>query len=110
LGTSLPELVTSIVAALHGHPAVAIRNVVGSNLFNFLGVSGVIGLISIVSVPGQIVFFDVWVMLGATAVLFLVLVMSWRIPRSTGLLLLITFIGYVFVQTYGVKNTMVFFG
>jgi cation:H+ antiporter len=75
LGTSLPELVTSIVAALHGHLAVAIRNVVGSNLFNILGVSGVIGLISIVSVPGQIVFFDVWVMLGASAVLFLVLLL-----------------------------------
>jgi len=75
LVTSLPELVTSIVAAFRGHPSVAIGNVIGSNLFNILGVGGVIGLISIVSVPGQIVFFDVWVMLGATAVLFLVLLL-----------------------------------
>ena len=99
-----------MVTSIHGYTAVAIRNVVGSNLFNILGCGGVIGLISNVLVPAQIVFFDVWVMLGATAVLFLVLIMNWQIPRSTGLLLLIAYIGYVFVQTYGVKNTMVFFG
>ena len=110
LGTSLPELVPSIVAAFRGHPAVAIGNVIGSNLFNILRVGGIIRLTSNVPVPSQIVFFDLLVMLGATAVLFPVLVMNWRIPRSTGLLLLISYIGYVFVQTFGVKNTMVLFG
>jgi cation:H+ antiporter len=110
LGTSLPELVTSMVAAFRGHPAVAIGNVIGSNLFNVLGVGGVIGLVTDVPVPEQIVSFDLWVMLAATAVLFPVLVMNWRIPRLTGMLLLILYIGYVFIQAYGVKNTIALLG
>jgi cation:H+ antiporter len=110
LGTSLPELVTSLVAAFRGHPAVAIGNVIGSNLFNILGVGGVIGLVTNIPVPEQLISFDLWVMLGATAVLFPVLVLNWRIPRSTGMLLLILYIGYVSVQVYGVKTTMAMFG
>ena len=110
LGTSLPELVTSIVAAFRGHAAVAIGNVIGSNLFNILGVGGIIGVITNIPVPEQLISFDLWVMLGATVVLFPVLVLNWRIPRSTGLLLLMFYIGYISVQAYGVKNTMAIFG
>ncbi|MDE0993580.1 MAG: calcium/sodium antiporter [Rhodospirillales bacterium] len=110
LGTSLPELAASLVAAFRGHPAVAIGNVIGSNLFNLLGVGGVLGLVANIPVPGQILSFDLWIMFGATAVLFPVLVLGWRVPRVTGAVLLLCYIGYVSIQAYGVENAMALLG
>ena len=110
LGTSLPELAASLVAAFRGHPAVAIGNVIGSNLFNILGVGGVLGLVANIPVPEQIISFDLWIMLGATAVLFPILVLNWRIPRITGAVLLMSYVGYVWIQAYGVENTMTLLG
>jgi len=69
LGTSLPELVTSVVAALRGHSEVAYGNVVGSNIFNVLGIVGVTATLRPVPVPAELAAFDTWVMLGAVAVL-----------------------------------------
>lgn len=109
LGTSLPELAASLVAAFRGHPAVAIGNVIGSNLFNILGVGGIIGLVATVPVPDQIVQFDIWVMFISTAVLFPVLVLNWRIPRITGAVLLVFYVVYVSVQAYGVENARALF-
>ena len=110
LGTSLPELATCLVAAFRGKPAVAIGNVIGSNLFNLLGVGGVLGLVANIPVPGQILSFDLWIMFGATAVFFPVLVLGWRVPRVTGAVLLLCYIGYVSIQAYGVENTMALLG
>ena len=110
LGTSLPELATCLVAAFRGKPAVAIGNVIGSNLFNLLGVGGVLGLGANIPVPGQILSFDLWIMFGATAVFFPVLVLGWRVPRVTGAVLLLCYIGYVSIQAYGVENTMALLG
>ncbi|NQW00323.1 MAG: calcium/sodium antiporter [Rhodospirillales bacterium] len=110
LGTSLPELAASLVAAFRGHPAVAIGNVIGSNLFNILGIGGVIGLVAVVPVPAQIVQFDIWVMFVSTAVLFPVLVLHWRLPRITGVLLLVAYIGYVWIQAFGVADALALFG
>lgn len=106
LGTSLPELAASLVAAFRGHPAVAIGNVIGSNLFNILGIGGVIGLVAVVPIPEQIVTFDLWVMLVSTAVLFPVLVMNCRIPRITGFGLLVAYVVYIWAQAYGVENAL----
>ena len=110
LGTSLPELAASLVAALRGHPAVAIGNVIGSNLFNILGVAGVIGVVGSIPVPAQIIEFDLWVMLASTLVLFPVLILNWRIPKITGACLLILYLGYVWIQAFGVEKAMAFLG
>ncbi len=110
LGTSLPELAASLVAAFRGHPAVAIGNVIGSNLFNILGIGGVIGLVATIPVPAQIISFDIWIMFLSTAVLFPVLVLDWRIPRFTGALLLVAYIAYVWAQAYGVDNVRALMG
>lgn len=110
LGTSLPELAASLVAAFRGHPAVAIGNVIGSNLFNILGIGGVIGLVAVVPIPAQILSFDLWVMVISTAVLFPVLVMNCRVPRITGVCLLIGYVAYVSAQAYGVENAMALLG
>ena len=110
IGTSLPELAASLVAAFRGHPAVAIGNVIGSNLFNILGVGGILGLVATIPVPAQIIEFDLWVLLASTLVLFPILVLNWRVPRITGVLLLVTYIGYVWVQAFGVENAMALLG
>jgi cation:H+ antiporter len=62
IGTSLPELAASVVAARHGEPDIAIGNVVGSNIFNLLGVLAFPGLIHPAAVPGEVLSRDYPVM------------------------------------------------
>jgi cation:H+ antiporter len=106
LGTSLPELAASIVAALRGHPALAIGNVVGSNLFNILGVGGVIASVATIPVAAQIAEFDIWVMALTTAFVLPILFLGWRVPRLAGGILLVGYIGYVWTQAIGVEKVM----
>ena len=89
LGTSLPELATSLVAILRRHGDVAIGNIVGSTLFNLLGILGITALITPLSVPEDIVRFDVWVMLTAMLALALFARTGWRITRVEGGILLL---------------------
>ncbi|MDW4497409.1 calcium/sodium antiporter [Sulfitobacter sp. D35] len=94
LGTSLPELATSVVAALRRQPEVAFGNVVGSNIFNVLGILGVTALVTPIAVPPQIAATDVWVMLGATLALILVALRG-TLGRATGAVLLTGYAAYV---------------
>lgn len=66
IGTSLPELVTSVVAAARGKSDLALGNVVGSNIYNLLGILGVTALIQPIAVPTEIAGFDIWIMALAT--------------------------------------------
>ncbi len=95
VGTSLPELVTSIVAAYRGQNDVAFGNIVGSNLFNLLGILGVTAVIHPLEVPPSIVAFDVWVMVAATAMLVAVSVTSWRIHRIEGAAMIVAYAAYI---------------
>ncbi len=90
IGTSLPELTISIIAATRGHSDVALGNVIGSNLSNILVILGITSLFGPIPIGGQIPWFDVWVMLAATIVLIPVLVSGWSISRreATGFLTL----------------------
>ena len=69
VGTSMPELVTSVMAALRKHADVAYGNIVGSNIFNVLFILGATSIIQPIDMPSQIAAFDIWVMLAATALL-----------------------------------------
>ena len=95
VGTSLPELVTSAVAARRGEGDVAFGNIVGSNLFNILGILGTTALVAPIAVPAEIARFDIWIMLGATAALIGATVTGWRICRWEGALLLLAYAGYL---------------
>jgi cation:H+ antiporter len=88
VGTSMPELVTSVIAARKGQGDVAFGNIVGSNIFNILGILGVTALVRPMEVPSEIIQLDVWVMLGATALLFVIARLGWIISRRDGALLL----------------------
>ncbi len=104
VGTSLPELATTIVAAWHRHGDVAVGNIVGSNMFNILGVMGVTALVAPVPVPQQILHFDAWVML-AVAVVMLLLVMYGRpIGRLVGCVFSVVYGAYVAAQFYGLSG------
>ena len=95
IGTSLPELVTSIVAAARGQSDVAFGNVVGSNIYNLLGILGVTALVQPIPVPAEIARLDIWVMLAATVVLLVVTVTGWRITRREGGLMLGGYAAYL---------------
>jgi len=94
-GTSLPELMTAAVAALRGHSDIALGNVIGSNIYNILAILGVASLLGPVDIDPQLRSVDLWVMLAATAALFLPLFVARRVGRTYGLLLLAGYIGYL---------------
>ncbi len=104
LGTSLPELAASVVAAYRGHADVALGNVVGSNLFNVVGIVGVVALVVPLPVGEQILAFDLWVMLGVTIILIPFLIKGWRFGRLPASVFLLAYIGYIALQGYGVGN------
>ncbi|NJO38025.1 MAG: sodium:calcium antiporter, partial [Rhizobiales bacterium] len=95
VGTSLPELVTTVIAAIKRQGDIAFGNIIGSNIFNSLGILGATAVVQPIVVPGDIVAFDIWVMLAATAALILFAVTGWRINRLEGGLLLTGYAGYL---------------
>lgn len=84
IGTSLPELVTSVMAAIRKQADVAMGNVIGSNIFNILSILGITALIAPMDVPSQLLTFDLWVMLGVAALLVPFAVMGRDITRIVG--------------------------
>ncbi len=95
IGTSLPELVTSIMAILRKQGDVAFGNIVGSNIFNILGILGVTALVQPLSVPPEILRLDIWVMLGATLLLLVFSRTGWRLGRLEGTALLAGYLIYL---------------
>jgi cation:H+ antiporter len=94
VGTSLPELITSVMAALRRESDLAFGNIIGSNIYNILGIMGVTALVHPIPIPPQIAQFDVWVMVAATLALIFA-VLAWRrIGRGTGLVFLGAYAAY----------------
>ncbi|WP_196490042.1 calcium/sodium antiporter [Erythrobacter donghaensis] len=94
VGTSLPELIACIVAVLRKHADVALGNVVGSNIYNILGILGITAMIKPIAVPSEIAAFDIWAMLGVTALLLVQLRSGWRLSRREGAVLIALYIAY----------------
>ncbi len=95
VGTSLPELSASVTAALRGRSDVAIGNVIGSNLFNLLGIIGVAGLVAPLPVPAAMLRYDLWAMLAATLLLAPVLLSGRAVTRPIGAFLVATYAAFV---------------
>ena len=98
IGTSLPELTVSIVAAYRGHSDVCIGNVLGSNVFNLFGILGVTAIITPVPFADKFITFDLWVLLGVTFLLVIALLTGQRVSRSAAMLLLVLYCAYVASQ------------
>ena len=95
IGTSLPELAATAVAAWRRHTDVAVGNVLGSNLFNVLLILGAASLAAPLPFAAEFVRVDLWVMLGAGIVLIPVMVTNWHISRGEGALLLVLYAAYI---------------
>ena len=97
VGTSLPEIATSVLAGLRGERDVAVGNVVGSNLFNLLCVLGLTAVLPPRGVPVEpaAIHFDLPVMVAAAAVCLPIFFTGGRISRGEGGLLLAYFVAYM---------------
>lgn len=95
VGTSLPELITCVVAAFKGHDELSIGNLVGSNIFNMLLVIGAAGIVRPLTISDRMAGMDYWLMLGIS-VLFSVFVFVFkRVNRPAGVILLLSYVGYL---------------
>lgn len=95
IGTSLPELATTLMAAMRREGGVALGNILGSNLFNLLLILGVAGVIGPMTVPPEMLRLDLWVMLGAALVLAPFIWSGRPVGRLFGAVLLLTYGGYL---------------
>ncbi|MBR5730176.1 MAG: calcium/sodium antiporter [Prevotella sp.] len=93
-GTSLPELATSVVAALKGRSAIAIGNVIGSNVFNILMILGITGVICPMDLKG-ITLIDFSVLVGSILLLWLFTFTKYTVARWEGAVLTLIFAGYM---------------
>lgn len=101
IGTSLPELATTVMAALRRQADVALGNVIGSNMFNLLGIIGVAGLVGPIAVDPAFLQFDLWVMLAASLVLVPFVYLNQNINRVWGIALTALYAVYLFVVLVG---------
>ncbi|MBF9048687.1 calcium/sodium antiporter [Roseobacter sp. HKCCD9010] len=95
IGTSLPELATTVMAAIRQHAEVAIGNVIGSNMFNLLAIIGVASLVGPIPVAPEFFVFDFWVMLAASLVLAPFVFMKLKMGRVVGLAFVALYIIYI---------------
>ncbi len=101
VGTSLPELATTFMAALRRQADVALGNVIGSNMFNLLGIIGVASLFGNIPVDPQFLRLDLWVMLGASALLVPFVYFGRDITKGWGIGLTAAYIAYISVIVGG---------
>ncbi|NUQ76803.1 MAG: calcium/sodium antiporter [Polyangiaceae bacterium] len=95
VGTSLPELAASIVAAMRGHSSIAIGNIIGSNIFNVLLILGGASLISPIEGRLSTIAIDAALLLGMTAVVAIMMFGERRISRAEGTFLVVCYAGFI---------------
>jgi cation:H+ antiporter len=96
-GTSVPELAASAIAAYRKETDIAIGNLIGSNIFNILFVVGLTGTVAEMPLKKEVLMFDVWWMLGITAILLPLMVSGGKIHRWKGALLVLAYGTYLFI-------------
>ncbi len=97
VGTSLPELVTCVIAGLKNQPSMAIGNILGSNIYNILAVGGMTAIMAPTTVPDHIIYFDNPVMVAASAILIFFARTGFQVTRLEGALLFACYVAYLFV-------------
>jgi cation:H+ antiporter len=96
IGTSLPELATTITAAIRRQADIAIGNVIGSNIFNITAIIGAAALTSPLAVPAEILGRDLWFMIATTLLLAPLVLYCRSIGRVTGGLFLLLYVGFIY--------------
>lgn len=96
LGTSLPELVTSIVASVKKETDLALGNLMGSNIFNILSILGITSIIKDIYVSEEIIKHDMVAMIGVTLLILPMMLYKRMIGRVSGIILLLVYIFYTY--------------
>ena len=105
MGTSAPEAAVSITAGVSGSNAIAISNIIGSNLFNLLVVAGMSAVIKPYKIEKTMLKRDFPINVAVSAVLFMMILLGAKLGRIDGIILLAIFIGYIaFVLFKAFKN------
>lgn len=97
IGTSLPEMATSVIAAVNKKTDIAVGNIIGSNIMNILAIIGVTAAISPIPVSEGFLNQDFYWMLGLTIVLFPILKSGDRVSRIEGMFLFVAYFTYIFI-------------
>ena len=100
LGTSLPELVTSMVALIKGQNSISLGNLIGSNIFNVFAVLGITSLIQELGTSSILLFLDFGVMLAVILVFGYQLFIRKKISRTAGILLLFGYFSYILFSVF----------
>ena len=95
VGTAAPEIVTAAAAAWNRHTDLAIGNVIGSSIFNLLGIAGVTALVAPVGVGAQFIETDIGILLAASAGVVATALVLGRLGRRAGALLLVAYAAYI---------------
>jgi cation:H+ antiporter len=105
-GTSMPEIATSIMAAIRGERDIAVGNVIGSSTFNILGCLGLAGLVSPtgLGIAPAVLNFDIWVMIAVAIACLPVLRLGQQIGRKRGLLFLAYYAAYIAYLILGAQQ------
>jgi len=100
VGTSAPELVTSLVGILRKESDLSVGNILGSNIFNMIGITGVAAIVSPQVIPAQVYWLDVPFLIFLSVACIPIMLSQHRISRGEGAGLLVLYIGYVFVLLF----------
>ena len=104
-GTSAPEAAVSITSSLSGNNALAVSNVIGSNLFNMMLIIGLCALLRELKIGRDVLNKDLPFLVVITAILFGFIIIEWSISRVEGIILFLLIIGYVSYLVYSAKKT-----
>jgi cation:H+ antiporter len=107
IGTSLPELATSLVAAYRGHSDVCVGNVIGSNIFNLFGIAGVTALFAPLPFSDKIIGFDLISLAVATLILVPFMVTGLKINRLEGSVMFTLYAAYIAAQFFGLNGSLI---
>ena len=95
IGTSLPELATTVMAAYRKQADVALGNVIGSNMFNLLAIVGVASIVGPLPVEPKLLMYDLWVMLAASLLLAPFVFKGWKMGRRWGIVFVVLYVLYL---------------
>jgi cation:H+ antiporter len=107
IGTSMPELATTVVAAIRRHNDVALGNIIGSNIFNTLGILGTVALVKPLPIPPEVLSVDLWVMGGVTLVFVLAVISLRSLGRPLAIGFFAVYACYICSQFYPLKTLLV---
>tara|TARA_B100001287_G_scaffold121027_1_gene101990 strand:- start:351 stop:1298 length:948 start_codon:yes stop_codon:yes gene_type:complete len=100
LGTSLPELITSLVAIIKGEDSISLGNLIGSNIFNVFAVLGCSSMVSSIKVSSNVIYFDLFIMLAFVIMTGALIFLTKKLMRIHGFLFLLSYLTYIIYSVF----------